>query len=472
MSKWFKARSAVSICCLLIIALMVAACSSNNGGNEEQSENNAGTGSKEKTKISYWTMDRHDMDYMQEQVDKFNAENTDNIEVEMKVMADNYNQAVEVAFASNQAPDIFRSFDFQTYVSKGYFTPLDTLVSDDFLAKFDGLLVEDIYKKDGHVYTLPNSGQFWRLLYNVDLFEKAGYTEPPKTLDEMVEIAKKITEMGKADGVYGFASNFKSTSGFTRPAYASGTLQSETSHEGYNFQTGEFDFNMYRDIVEAMRQMKADGSMIPGAESLDIDPLRAQFAQGKIGMYVNHSSEPAVYTSQFPTDVHWATALVPTKDGERNGVTWVNAGGYVGISAKSDPDKQAAAAKFLEFLYNTDLRAEYQEKGLGLSVLPYVNEAAGPPELAGIEGFLPTKYDGIYPATPISVTETKVEGKKAADLFIEYIMTGKPALDSVIEDLNGRYAKALAAARSEGLTSIKADPSFSAKDLQGSLGGE
>ncbi|CAM4225540.1 extracellular solute-binding protein [Paenibacillus alkaliterrae] len=460
-------KKTLSVCCLLVLALMLAACSAGNGSNEEQGKAEGESGTA-KTKIAYWTVDRHDMDYMQQQVDAFNATNQDHIEVEMKVMADNYNQAVEVAFASNQAPDIFRSGDFQTYVNKGYYAQLDTLLSEEFLAKFDGLLVEDIYTKDGHVYTLPNNGQFWRLLYNVDLMGKAGYTEPPKTLDEMVEYAKKITEQGKAEGVYGFASNFKNSSGFTRPAFASGSLGSETSHEGYNFQTGEFDFGMYRDIAEALRQIKADGSMIPGAESLDIDPLRAQFAQGKIGMYVNHSSEPAVYTSQFPTDIQWASTFVPTKDGQMNGVTWVNAGGYVGISAKSD--KQEAAVKFLEFLYDAELRSDYQEKGLGLSVLPYVNEAAGKPELAGIDGFLPTKYDGIYPATPLSITDTKLEGKKYGDVFVEYILTGNQELDAAIDDLNARYGKALAAARAEGLTNIQANPSFSAKSLQGSLG--
>jgi multiple sugar transport system substrate-binding protein len=467
MKKSFVAKSTLSVCYLLVLALMLAACSTNNGSNEN-SETAEGSGGTAKTKIAYWTIDRHDMDYMQQQVDNYNATNTDNIEVEMKVMADNYNQAVEVAFASNQAPDIFRSGDFQTYVNKGYYAQLDTLLSDEFLAKFDGLLVDDIYTKDGHVYTLPNTGQFWRLLYNVDLMEKAGYTEPPKTLDEMVEMAKKITEIGKSEGVYGFASNFKNGSGFTRPAFASGSLGSESSHEGFNFQTGQFDFGMYGDIAQALRQIKVDGSMIPGAESLDIDPLRAQFAQGKIGMYVNHSSEPAVYTSQFPTDIRWASTLVPTKDGQINGVSWVNAGGYIGISAKSD--KQEAAVKFLEYLYNVELRSEYQEKGLGLSVLPYVNEVAGKPELAGIEGFLPTKYDGIYPATPLSITETKLEGKKFTDVFIEYILTGNQELGTAIEDLNARYGKALEAARKEGLTNVQANPSFSAKSLQGSLG--
>ncbi|RCW42191.1 ABC transporter substrate-binding protein [Paenibacillus prosopidis] len=467
MKNRFVTKSTLSVCYLLVIALMLAACSTNNGPNAKPEAEEGGSGAA-KTKIAYWTMDRHDMDYMQQQVDTYNATNTDNIEVEMKVMADNYNQAVEVAFASNQAPDIFKSGDFQTYVNKGYFAPLDTLLSKEFLAKFDGLLVENIYAMDGHVYTLPNTGQFWRLLYNVDLLEKAGYTEPPKTLDEMVEYAKKITEVGKSEGIYGFASNFKNGSGFTRPAYASGSLGSDTSHEGFNYQTGEFDFGMFRDIAEALHQIKKDGSMIPGAESLDIDPLRAQFAQGKIGMYVNHSSEPAVYTSQFPTDIRWASTIVPTKDGQINGVTWVNAAGYLGISAKSD--KQEAAVKFLEFLYSTELRSEYQEKGLGISVLPFVNEAAGKPELPGIDGFLPTKYDGIYPATPLSITETKLEGKKMSDVFIEYILTDNQELDAAISDLNVRYGKALAAARAEGLTNIKADPAFSAKSLQGSLG--
>jgi multiple sugar transport system substrate-binding protein len=471
MKKRFATKSAISFCYLLVLALVLAACSSGNSTNGETNTGTEGNGAAAaKTKLTYWTMDRHDMEYMQQKIDAYNATNTDNIEVEMKVMADNYNQSLEVAFASNQAPDIFKVNDFQVYVSKGYLAPLDDLLGAEFLAQFEGTLNEKVTNIDGKVYSLPNTGQFWRLLYNVDLMEKAGYSEPPKTLDEMVDAAKKITEMGKAEGIYGFASNFKNGSGFTRPGFASGSESSETSHEGFNYQTGEFDFSMYRDVVEALRQIKVDGSLIPGAESLDIDPLRAQFAQGKIGMYINHSGEPSVYNSQFPTDINWSTTMVPTKDGEIKGASWVAAGAYIGINAKSD--KQEAAAKFFKYLYSLELRKEYQEQGLGLSVLPYVNEASGTPSLKGIEGFLPTKYDAIYPVTPLGITETKLEGKKAADLLTEYILIGNQSLDAVIEDLNTRYKKALEVTRSEGLTDIKADPSFNAADLQGKLGGE
>ncbi len=470
MKQTLGKKSTHALLLTIVAALVLSACSASNAPTKNTDGTGGNSGAEDKTKLTYWTMDRHDMDYMQQKINAYNTSNTDHIEVEMKVMADNYNQSLEVAFASNQAPDVFKVNDFEVYVTKGYLAPLDDLLSQQFLGQFDGVLKEKVTTLKGKVYSLPNTGQFWRLLYNVDLMEKAGFSEPPKTLDEMVEAAKIITEQGKSEGIYGFASNFKNGSGFTRPAYASGSADSGTSHEGFNYQTGEFDFAMYRDVAEALRQIKVDGSMIPGAESLDIDPLRAQFAQGKIGMYVNHSGEPSVYNSQFPTDINWSSTMIPTKTGEINGAIWVNAGAYIGVNAKSD--KQDAAAKFIEFLYSTELRKEYQEKGLGISVLPYVNAAAGKPELKGIDGFLPTKYDAIFPVTPLAISETKLEGKKAADVFTEYILTGNQSIDDAIQDINTRYNKALAAARSEGLTDIEADPSYDTKALQGTLGNE
>lgn len=42
------------------------------------------------------------------------------------------------------------------------------------------------------VYSGMRSGV--RIEYNKDLLEKSGYTEIPKTLDEYIDMAKKITE--------------------------------------------------------------------------------------------------------------------------------------------------------------------------------------------------------------------------------------------------------------------------------------
>lgn len=447
---------------LLVLAL--TACSSNSAPDNSTASEGASRG--EKTKITYWTPDRHDAEFMQARVDEFNETNKDNIEVEMSVMGDNYPQAVDIGFASKQAPDVLQIDDFQTYVKKGYLTPINDYMSEDMKKTFDPILIENKNEIDGKIYTLPNTGQTWRLIYNEDLFKRAGIEAPPKTLDELVADAKKITEMGKAEGIYGFASPFKGSSGFFRPANTVAPASTNTGVDGYNYVTGEYDFTMYKGIAQALRQMMVDGSMLPGVESLDIDPLRAQFAQGKIGMYFNHSGEPGVYKEQFPTEIKWAAAQPPTEDGTIKGAIQIVGGSYIGISNDS-PNKEAAW-KFMEYVYSLDLQTAYYENGYGVSLIPAVLEKGKKPEIKGIEGFLPTKYDAIYPANPTPTTESQVEGTKWAEEFAKYVLAGGD-LKQVISDLNNRYNAALKMARDSGLTSIGADPSFNAVNLQGQL---
>lgn len=466
MKKWLTAGMSV------LLAGSMVACGS--AGDTASPSASAGTGSNEaasggKTKLTYWSIDRHDTDYIKEVIAKFEQQNPD-VTVEYKVMAENYHQSVDIAFSSKQAPDIFRidASNVPTWNKKGYLEPLDNYMSAEMKEKFKTLLVNEKNTVDGKIYTLPNIGQFWRLVYNVDLFEKAGIKEPPKTLDEMVATAKKLTEVGKAEGAYGFAGNFKGGSAFDRIANQIATLSTNVGNEGFNFQTGQFDFGVFKETAQALRQIKQDGSMLPGSESLDVDSLRAQFAQGKIGMYFNHSGEPGVYQFQFPTKIRWAGALPPTVDGKQNGAVHVIAGSYIALG-KESPNKEKAW-KLMEMIYSDDVQTAYHEKGYGVSVLPSVNAKAKAPNVPSIEGFLPTKFDAIYPATPIVITEGRVEGMKKSDVFTKYIFDpSEMNLDQAIEDLNKRYNAALEKSKAAGDTKAAADPSFDAAKLQGSL---
>ena len=40
--------------------------------------------------ITYWVNDRHDSEYMEAMVEKFNAENTDNIHLTMQIITDDF----------------------------------------------------------------------------------------------------------------------------------------------------------------------------------------------------------------------------------------------------------------------------------------------------------------------------------------------------------------------------------------------
>ncbi|WP_438445459.1 ABC transporter substrate-binding protein [Gorillibacterium sp. sgz5001074] len=417
-----------------------------------------------KTKLTYWTGDRGAADHVKAEVAKYNAENKDNIEVEVTIMADNYDQSVDVAFASNQAPDIIKmsNSNFPSFTKKGYLEPLDSYMTPDFKKRFEKQLLEGGNQIDGKTYSLPNYGITWRLIYNVDLFEKAGIKEPPKTLKELVETAKKLTEAGKATGAYGFAGNFKNNGGYARSANPIVAMSGGTL-DGFDFKTGKFDFTSHKPMLEALRQMRKDGSMLPGVEQLDIDPLRAQFAEGKIGMYINHASEPGVYKNQFPAKIKWSAAQLPTFDGTVKGAApFSNATVWLGISSSSK--QKDKAWKFLQYMYSPEVLKSYQEDSVGISAVPDVLAVAKKPNIPGMELFVPTKYDAMYPVVP-SVTP---EGKNLGDEAFKYILDGGD-LDKVINDLNTRYNAALDKAKQAGTVKNQPDPNFDPAKLQGTL---
>ncbi|MCI3921145.1 extracellular solute-binding protein [Paenibacillus sp. TRM 82003] len=454
----------------LVFAVVLTACSGSatNDGAEPAAEtpaettDAAGNGSPapeakpEKVSLTYWTDDRHDQEYIKELIDSYNANNPDNIEVELIVLAENYNQSVDIAFASNQAPDILRlkSGNTSTFVKKGYLAPLDAYLDDAMKAKFDGMFIDHVNAFDGNVYSLPNTGLTLRLVYNQELFEKAGIESPPASLQEMVDAAKKITEVGKADGVYGFALNFKNPkSAFDRSVRE---MLSLSGHQGLGFdlKTGKYDFGPYGQVIEYFKQMYEDGSIMPGAESLDIDPLRAQFAAGKIGMYLSFSTEPGVYKDQFPTQIRWAGALAPTLDGTQPGTSEiVSAGTWLGISELSK--NKDAAWRFLQYMYGDDIMKTYHEKGFGIAIVPSIASQAANPEIQGMEGFLVGEKDALWPAAP-TVTP---EGANYGDVFFKYMLTGGD-LQAIVADLNARYNAALDAAVAKGELTVTPEPSF------------
>lgn len=443
----------------VMLVASLSACGGDNAGNKE-SGTSSDTASGEKTKISYWTGDRHDSEFVKKKVEEFNTTNQDNIEVELVIKGDDYDQALDMSFQTSEPPDIIRVKEntIQTFHKKEYLAPIDEFLTDEMKAKFPDM--PNLNSFDGKRYSLPNFGTTMRLIYNKELFAKAGITAPPTTMDELVVAAKKITEVGKANGSYGFALNFKNPGSALGRSSRVIAEVSGYGGFGYDFKTARYDFSGFKPIIDAFKQIKDDGSMLPGVESLDIDPLRAQFAEGKIGMYLSYSAEAGVYASQFPAKIEWAAAPVPSIDGNFNGASGFLGGQWLALSSKST--KQEAAWKFISYMYEESLLQEYQEEGFGISMVPSVSEVAATPNVKGIEGFLPNQYDGVWPVYPV----VAVQGMKSDDAFFKYMISGGD-LNAIIEDLNTRYNAALDTSISNG--EVKAEPmsDFDPKNLAG-----
>ena len=406
-------------------------------GTEAASEEQAFQGEK----VLVWTNNRHDAEYMEEIVKSFNEENQGQIEMEYVITTENYINMITMAISSDQAPDIFcvgaatAGFDLNSFVASGIIQPLNPLLSDEFKGVYDlgklsypGIhaLGEDIY----FVPTCQRSGN--RLLYNKEMFEAAGITKDPETLEEVVEAAKKMTEAGGGIkygiGMPGLSASFKR---FLYPAAeVSGILP-------YDYVNGRYDFTGYKPVIEAARQMFTDGSMIPGAASLKIDPLRVQFAEGNIGIIGNASQEVGVLTDQFPAKMEWGVAEIPSLDGTIKGS--LSALPQTGWAMTTTAENPAAAAKVIEYLSSVDVMKGYVEKGYSLPTSDKVMEAVDQSKIGKLADFAPLSYESVYPQFP-NVTP---QGKNWEEVLWEACFPEAGDIDPILETLTKDYNDAL-----------------------------
>lgn len=452
---------------VLCLGLSLTGCMSGGGGNSGKLDpvNIVEiTPNSEKTKIRFWSSGRHDANYINDVIKRYNATNTDNIEVEMTVMADDFTQSLDLSFASEQSPDVYTPIDLADMIKKGYVSPLNDYMTPEYKARFNEHdFVEGYNMFNGLIYSLPSSGSTLRLIYNEELFERAGIKSAPTSLPELVEAARKITEIGATEGIYGFALPYKIPSSALGRSVVPIAEISGIGGRGYDYSTGSYDFSKLKPIIQAFRKMMEDGSTLPGSESLDIDPLRAQFADGKIGMYLSYSSEPSIYKFQFPAKIRWNATLPPSINGTNKGVINQGIGATRWLSISSKSQHKEVAWKFLSYMYSDEVLVGYQEAGLGILSVDSIASKAKKPQLEGMEPFLPGRYDGIWPAVPQNI---KPKEKAWENEFVKYIMVGGD-LDQLVEDLNARYNEALEQERAEGKVKIKAISDFNPLEPQG-----
>jgi ABC-type glycerol-3-phosphate transport system substrate-binding protein len=85
------------------------------------------------------------------------------------------------------------------YAQNGWLTPVDKFFGNDKLSSAETLALDDYIPStlqsmayDGTQYCLPFFAATVLLYYQIDKFQAAGITAPPKTFDELLEVARKV----------------------------------------------------------------------------------------------------------------------------------------------------------------------------------------------------------------------------------------------------------------------------------------
>lgn len=130
------------------------------------------------------------------------------LEVGGNAYADTLNQLLIQAGGGNP-PDIakIKTEWLPQFLAMGVLADLTEYMPEEMNKDFyAGAL--DSYVYEGGIYALPYFSQGYAMFYNMDLLAKAGITELPKTFDELIEDAYKISALGAdEDGntIYGIA---------------------------------------------------------------------------------------------------------------------------------------------------------------------------------------------------------------------------------------------------------------------------
>ena len=325
--------------------------------------------------------------YWEQLVKEFEAKNS-NIDVKLETQSwDDIYTVLDTKIQNNKAPDILElDAAGPAYGADDLLYKADEIVSKDTYADIEPAFI-DSAKIKGQAYGVPSVASTRALFYNKTLFSQAGISAPPKTWDELLEDAKKISALG--GGVYGYGMPLGSEE-----------AQAETSIWAYGAGgSWEKDGKMTIDTPQAtealtfMKKMISEGATQPNPGATDRTPLLDVFIQGKIGMIEGLPPVVGQINEKAP-NLDWAIAPSPTKDGKP--VTLGVADYFVGFD--NDQDKQASIAKFLDFFYQKDNYVKFNDnEGFIPATKSGADAAAAKPELKTFLDSLPDAK--FYPAT-------------------------------------------------------------------------
>ncbi len=288
------------------------------------------------------------------------------------------------AAGTEDAPDVLRAYVGWTadLAKSGALAPLDGTAAATDVAKFQPQLVEQA-TYGGKLYGIPQVTDTLALMYNKDLFAKAGITAAPVTWDELKADAALVKER---TGVDGFAFN-------PQDYYAMPFLYGEGADL--------VDVAGKRITVDSPAAAKGIDTLkallaAPGVAALDTTEnayatVMNAFSGGKAAAIIQGPWEVAdlLGSAAFPDAANLGIATVPAGGAGRPGAPL---GGHnLVVNARSDAGHQAAAEKFIAFLASAGPQASAAVKNATLPTRAdaYTAEVTANPAVAAYQQVLP-----------------------------------------------------------------------------------
>jgi len=266
------------------------------------------------------------------------------------------NQVVNMAGGGNKVDVIFGEIDWVPgLVDAGLAAPIEDILPEAFINDFYPDVLKS-FEVEGTPYGIPLYVSPYVLYYNKDLFKQAGIdpNKPPKTYDEMLGYAEKLSQLKDKNGnkVYAFGQTTASVpvSGASLTAMI------------FNFGGQVLDANGklsvdnqgFKQAIEMVQLLDEKGYNPQNAKLKD---LRNLFALGQLAMYYDQSWGFNGIKSINPDAVNFTASAEPLKGGQGSGQSLLQA--HCFILVDNGDARSAALSKFVEYVISEDVLSGY-----------------------------------------------------------------------------------------------------------------
>lgn len=311
------------------------------------------------TTITFWhSMGGVNGQAIDELVKRFNEENQYGITVEAEYQGE-YDDALNKlrsAQIGNMGADLVQVYEIGTrfMIDSGWIVPMQQLVDAD---NYDLSQIEPnlaaYYTINDQLYSMPFNSSTPLMYYNKDIFEKAGITEIPTSLEGIEAIGDQLLNQGGAGevmslSIYGwFFEEFLSKQGLD---YADNGNGRESAATAVAFDKN----NGAANILNAWKSLYDKGyAPIVGKGG---DAGLADFSSGQAAITLASTASLKQILQDVNGKFEVGTAYFPSvKDGDKGGVSI--GGASLWALNNQDPKKLRATWEFVKFLISPESQA-------------------------------------------------------------------------------------------------------------------
>lgn len=270
-------------------------------------------------------------------------------------------EKVAVALPAGQAADLIEldKMGLYPYYVAGYLAPLPKNVVAWVKKSFPDYSVASVTSDKGEIFTFPWLNSLKLMFYNEDHFKEAGITKTPETVDEMLEMGKKLTKRDAKGNLTqvgldlrlsggGFGTSQKYWTQAMIP-YGAKVLEKVGNkwRAAYNNEAGHKALQFYIDCVHKYK-----------VDSLDVKSDAEAFGLGLTSMF-QREAWVVGYMEKNAPNINYGVFLMPKGPGG-----WGTVGNTMGLSVSKACKHKKEAFDFAMFMMNDEMsRATFADSG-------------------------------------------------------------------------------------------------------------